>query len=144
MKLQSRQYPACIPAVVAALLLAAVPALADDLLPTGHRQGPVTYVSGGIGVDEAKAMEKAEQRYPLTVEFVHKLSNGRGEFLAGDKVVIRDAKGKVDLNTVTEGPILLASLPPGKYSIDATDNGKSEHRVVNVKAHAPARVVFQW
>lgn len=132
-------------AALAALLLGtAGPALADDLLPAIQQQGAVKYVSGGIGVDEAKAMQKAEPRYPLTVEFVHRLAGGHDEYLAGDHVAIRDAHGKVDLNTVADGPFLLAQLPPGKYRIDATDNGKSERRVVNVKAHAPAKVVFQW
>ena len=134
-----------LPTAMAALLVAvAIPALATDLLPPERQQGSVSYVSGGIGVDEAKAMEKAESRYPLTVEFVHKLGNGHAEYLAGDDLVIRDTKGRIDLNTVTDGPFLLANLPPGKYEIDATDNGKSEHRTVRVKANAPARVVFQW
>jgi hypothetical protein len=113
-------------------------------LPAEHTQGAVHYLSGGIGADEAAAMKAASARYPLTLEFLHKNSSGHDEYLAADKVVISNMHGKRELNAVADGPFLLAKLPPGKYRVVATNDGKSERRDVNIKPHAPARVMFEW
>ncbi len=63
-----------IPLAFAATILAgAVPAMSmtmESSLPPSFRQGAVSYRSGGIGINEAKAMEKAASRYPLSLEFV--------------------------------------------------------------------------
>ena len=51
--------------------------------------GNVSYISGGVGEDEAAAMKSAAAGYPLELQFVQK-ATPRDEFLADVKVRITD------------------------------------------------------
>ena len=112
-------------------------------LPHEMTQGNVSYMSGGVGQDEAAAMRKEGAHFPLTVEFVQH-AKPRDEYLANIDVRIRDAHGSTELTTRSDGPFLLAKLPPGKYQITANDNGRVETRDVVIAAHQPQHVVFEW
>jgi hypothetical protein len=112
-------------------------------LPAEKVQGEVHYVSGGIGHDEALAFERAEHRYPLALEFANK-AKPRNEFTADVKVVIRDAKGKTMLDTVSDGPFLFAKLPAGRYDIKATQDDKTLERHATVVKGKPAHIGFLW
>lgn len=112
-------------------------------LPAEKVQGEVHYVSGGIGHDEALAFERAERRYPLGLEFAKK-AKPRNEFTADVEVLIRDAKGKTMLDTVSDGPFLLAKLPAGRYDIKATQDGKTLERHAAVVKGKPTHVGFLW
>ncbi|HTS20977.1 MAG TPA: carboxypeptidase regulatory-like domain-containing protein [Casimicrobiaceae bacterium] len=118
-------------------------ALAMSNLPPEETQGSVTYRTGGIGHEEATAMRRAEASYPLSLEFV-----GRAEphnwFLANVEFTIKDHRGNVALRTYSDGPIVLARLPDGRYTVTATDDGKSETRRVDIAAGKPERLVFIW
>ena len=85
--------------------------------------GNVTYVSGGIGQEEAAAL-RHESNYPLALEFIRNGESGV-EFLAGVSVTIKDSRGDVVLDAPSEGPLLLAKLPEGKYRVIAA----AENRV---------------
>ena len=112
-------------------------------LPSVHKSGDVEYLSGGIGRDEAAAIEHASKKWPLTLEFAVKEKH-RDEFAADVKTVVRDAKGRAVLQTDSDGPFLLARLEPGQYAIDATLAGKTLHEKVAVKHGQPAKAVFLW
>ena len=126
-----------------AMLLGGGLARAADALPPVQKMGSVEYLSGGIGVDESKAIEKASPHWPLTLEFAAK-DRQRADFMADVKVRVRDAHGHDALDATSNGPFLLAKLPPGSYGIDATAAGKTLHEHVTVKQHQPARAVFVW
>src|SRR4029450_10785782 len=99
-------------------------------------QGPVTYLSGGVGEEEAQGMRAAAADYPLTLELatagqppgphMPKAEAGirgrRGEacdpYSANAQVEIRYQRGQPVLNTTTDGPFLLVRLPSGKYTVD--------------------------
>jgi hypothetical protein len=132
-------------AIAAVGIAAAGSALALSManLPPERIQGAVTYRSGGIGEAEAAAMRHAESRYPLTLEFV-KRARPTDEFLADVQVTIHDPAGNTTLQTVSSGPVLLMKLPNGKYTVTATQNGRSEVRHVTVAANKPERVTFEW
>jgi len=136
--------------ILAGALLAAPPAFAvvaqqdaADRLPPESTQGTVHYVSGGIGRDESMAFRNAEHRYPLALEFAVK-AKPRDEYTAGVKVQIRDAKGHTVLDTVSDGPFLLAQLPQGRYEIRATQAGKTLERHADVVDRKPRHVGFVW
>ena len=101
--------------ITALTLGAAVPAYSEgtSLLPAEQTQGSIAYVTGGIGADEAKAIERMAKGYPLTLEFLVK-AQPRAEFTAAVKVTVTDHTGKVLLDTRSEGPFLLARLSPGR------------------------------
>lgn len=126
-------------------LVVSAPAMSMSMnkLPAEHVQGTVTYRSGGIGHDEAVAMRKEAAHYPLSVEFV-KHAKPTDEFLANISVSIKDAAGKTELSTVSNGPFLLAKLPAGKYTISATDNGLTKTRDVTIAANKSEHVIFDW
>lgn len=125
----------------AALALAlAVPAL-SAALPQPKTEHGVTYLSGGIGEDESAAMKAEAKNYPLSVVF----SAGKyGEYLAHVPVKITDRSGKVVLDTVSKGPILLVRLAPGRYTVTATRDGKTLRQAVEVKAKGDTPVAMHW
>lgn len=133
--------------VTAALVAAgmAISASASSTsLPAVKTQGNARYVSGGIGTEEARAMQKLAGKYPLELEFVLRASKGaRGEYTADVPVTIRDARGSIVLDVRSEGPILLVNLPAGAYVVSAEQDGRIERRHVNVTARHK-RVVFEW
>src|SRR6266581_2982680 len=113
-------------------------------LPSSQAQGSVSYISGGIGEDEALAMQRAAAAYPLQLEFVEKAKDGHEAYLAGNPVTIRDRSGTTLVDAVAGGPFLLAKLPPGHYTVVATNQGHSESRVVDLKPREHQRIVFAW
>lgn len=128
-------------ASLAAMTVGAAQAAAP--LPPLQHHGAVEYFSGGIGQDEARAIEAAAAHWPLTLEFAVK-DKQRADFAADVKVHVRDAKGRGMLEATAGGPFLLAKLSPGRYGVDATFAGKTLHERVAVRKGHPARAVFLW
>ena len=122
---------------------AAAALAAESALPPERSQGSVTYVSGGIGKDESDAMKQAASRYSLAIEMASPASP-RAEYVADVKIDIRDQRGATVLNTISDGPILLANLPPGRYTVNATKNGASQQRDIVVGSGARPRVMFSF
>jgi len=48
------------------------------------------------------------------------------------------------LETTTAGPILLAKLPPGSYTINAAADGQTLSQRVTVEAQGLKQVAFRW
>lgn len=116
-------------------------AFGQDALPPMQSYGGVAYLTGGIGLDESEAIKAAEKNFALSLLFAQ---NKRGEYLAGVKVRITDSAGKNVLETVTEGPMLLARLPAGAYKISAEHDGVIVAKTVRVNAQGVTRATFVW
>ncbi|AOK17624.1 carboxypeptidase regulator [Burkholderia cepacia] len=129
-------------AVAAALAagLAAGAYAQSDGLPAARQQGDVTFVSGGVGQDESTAFQRNEAQWPLALRFTGK----GGEFLADVHVRIVDGKGDEVLKTDARGPYMLVKVPPGRYTVHASYQGKDETRSVTVTAKGSARQAFTW
>jgi len=112
-------------------------------MPATHKQGDVTYITGGVGQTEAEAIKHIARYYPLELEFLLK-AEPKDEYLADVKVRIKDARDKMVLNVTADGPFLLAKMPAGKYTVSAERNGKGEHRQIEIAAKEHRRVVFEW
>lgn len=121
-------------------LVLALPAAASAI-PQAMNANGITYVSGGIGSDEAKAMRAAAKDYPLSMVFSAGKDN---EFLSGVSVKIKDPSGKLVFDAESFGPIMLLKLKPGSYRIEASTNGKPEWRTVQVPAQGDRQVAFHW
>jgi len=106
------------------------------------QNGPVPFVSGGVGEDERQEIGKLAPDYSLELLFATKGSPN--EYLADIKVEIKDKNGKVVLDAVAQGPFLLAKMPPGRYSISANNDGAVKQQTVHVAGAKPHRVVFVW
>ena len=112
-------------------------------VPATHKQGEVTYITGGVGQTEADAIKHVAKYYPLELEFLLK-AKPKDEYLSDVKVRIKDAHDRMVLNLTADGPFLLAKMPAGKYTVSAERNGNIEHREVQVAAKEHRRIVFEW
>jgi hypothetical protein len=132
-------------AALAAALCAATGALAATAadLPPAQTSGQVTYLSGGVGKDQQAAIKHEASNYPLEMKFL-RTGKGPAEYLTAIPVTIKDQTGKVVLDTRSDGPLMLAKLPDGKYTITAEEAGKSELRHVTVAQGKHRTVVFRW
>lgn len=132
--------------LVMAMLSAPVASAADQ--PQLQSNGPVDYVSGGIGKEEADALKQQSADYALTLEFASSRSAegdvSPGAYLADVKVDIRDAQGRQMLDTTAQGPLLLVRLPPGDYTVVADWNGVRKQHDVDLPEGARRHVVFMW
>lgn len=113
------------------------------VLPPVRAQGAVKYLSGGIGIDESRAISREAGRWPMTLEFAAR-DKARHEYVADVKVRVRDARGHTVLDTMSDGPFLLARLGPGRYRVNATYEGRTLTHRIDVKAGMPVRQVFVW
>jgi len=111
-------------------------------LPPEHRIGEITYVTGGIGLQEALAMAHAAKHYPLELVFLHKAGK-RDEYLADVPVTIKDSRGDLVFEGHSEGPYFLASLPKGHYVVSTQWGSTALTRRVEIGS-LTQRVVFEW
>ena len=106
------------------------------------QNGPIPFVSGGVGEDERQEIGKLAPDYSLELLFATK--GTPNEYLADIKVEIKDKNGNVMLDTVAQGPFLLAKMPPGRYSVNADNDGAVKQQTIRVAGAKPHRVVFIW
>jgi hypothetical protein len=100
----------------------------------------VPYLSGGVGADAREALVAKEKEYNLKIVAAEK----SGDYLAGVTVVIESARKEQVLDATMEGPILLAKLAPGTYTIRATSDGQTRTRTVTIPAQGLRQVDFRW
>ena len=129
--------------MVAALFYPPLVQAAGPAAAVQETQGNVSYISGGVGEDEAAAMKSAAAGYPLELQFVQK-ATPRDEFLADVKVRITDRARNVVLDAVSSGPFLLAKLPAGTYQIEANHGGVVKRQTVDIRPGKHQKSVFVW
>ena len=100
----------------------------------------VPHISGGIGSAEREELGTKEPDYNVKIVTAMK----SGEYLSGVVVVIESATKQPMLETTMAGPILLAKLPPGSYTIKATAGGATLTRTVTTEAQGLKQVDFRW
>jgi hypothetical protein len=99
-------------AMLSAVLVSGT-ALANSLSTTAPLP---TFMSGGVGAASQQEIARVQNQYSLKLLF----TGDAGMYLANVAVSIRDKAGLEVVNTVTEGPILLAQLAPGRYQLEAS------------------------
>lgn len=120
--------------------LAALSVAAESALPPVQRQGAITYVTGGIGLDEAQALRAAAPQYNLRLTF----AAVSGAYIANAKVVLRDAQGRTVAEATSDGPYLYFKVPAGKYSVTAEVGGEAFTKPAQVRDQAGSEIVFRW
>lgn len=108
--------------------------------PTLQRQGDVAYVSGGIG-EVGQAQTQALGR-DMNLQMV--FAQRDGSYLAQVDVAVADGRGNTVLDVDASGPLLYAQLPPGRYQVTATAQGKPIRRSVEVPARGQHIERFLW
>lgn len=113
-------------------------------LPAEQQAGAIRFLTGGIGVDEARAMRAAAQNYALAITFVL-LECQTAQFVAEVEVEIRTEAGTALLTTVTRGPYLFVDLPEGRYHLSARGQaGDSRERTFQVKKGKHTSLRLEW
>lgn len=125
--------------MVAAMTLASSIAAAEAVVE-GRTAQDRRYVAGGIGLEESEQMKAAAHGFPLAITVASK----SGAYLADSQIRIDDARGKAVLDTKLEAPYLLVDLAPGKYTVEATLQGKRQTRSVDIAAKVPVKIVFSF
>lgn len=100
----------------------------------------ITYLSGGIGLDELEALSHMGQDYALKLGFAERAGN----YLSDVEVRIKDAGSNTILEAVSQGPWFFAKLPTGQYTILATTRGITHQHVARVTAHGQTSFYFYW
>ncbi|HTR08351.1 MAG TPA: carboxypeptidase regulatory-like domain-containing protein [Paraburkholderia sp.] len=109
-------------------------------MPQVQQQGNVSFVSGGVGLDESRALQSAAHEWPLSLRFT-----GRGgEYLSDVRVQITDSHGASVLDTTSRGPYMLVRVRPGRYSVHVSHAGVDKTSAVTVGSNGSARASFVW
>ena len=112
-------------------------------LPAAERAGSLTYLSGGSAPAQAQAMQSDASQYPLELQFIW----GRGAKespVTASEWSIRDAADRVLVVGRSGGPIILALLPNGRYIVQATYDGDTVRRTVQVRNGVADDVLLEW
>lgn len=96
-------------------------------LQEGKSDG-VTWMAGGINLAELDALRERQKEHSLKLVF----TLNSGNYTAGVDVKIADMKGRTVLEQSDTGPMLLAKLPRGSYTVTAVSEGRSQTRKVQV------------
>jgi hypothetical protein len=125
------------------LALGATFASAQSNLPPVQNSASNTFLTGGIGLDESTAIKGAMNDWPLSLQFAE-MGGQRAQYVADVQVLVTDSKGHIAIQSRSDGPFMLANVPPGIYKIAATLAGKTLHQTVEVKSGKPSRITFLW
>src|SRR5258708_2898215 len=109
------------------LLAAPAPSAADEVEPPKvHKQGGSTYVSGGAGEAQRKALFKIANKFPI--QLIFEVEGQEGD-ISGVKVTLTDLSGNALIEAVS-GALYFNMNPPagGRFTIDAEYNGEKQTR----------------
>ena len=94
-------------------------ALQSDAAKAGSKN--VQAISGGVSLNARDTLRTQER--DANVKMVFSLNTGN--YVSDVQVKVADSKGNVVIDDVSNGPWVLAKLPPGSYTATATYNGKT-------------------
>jgi len=104
-----------------------------------QQQGNITFVSGGAGDEDRDALKQVESQYNLRLLFAAR----NGNYLANIAVSLSDARGNAVLDTIADGPIFYARVPPGRYRLTVSNQGQAQSRDISI-GNGAVRQDFYW
>lgn len=133
-----------LPALIAGAVIGLGPAArADDGLPPLQTQDGIEWMSGGVGQDEVQAMKREAPHWPLALSFAQTEPN-QAVYTADVDVNIQNAAHYEVLKAHSNGPFMLVRLKPGRYTLEATLDGRTVRRSFTITAQAPAQLTLLW
>lgn len=100
----------------------------------------VPYASGGVGDTDLARMKALEGQYNTKLVFTVM----EGNYLADVGVTVTDGKGQPVIKAVSDGPVFLAKLPAGAYTVAATYEGVTVTRKLSVPASGLRTEYLRW
>lgn len=122
----------------------AEPAILEQV--SKHAINEIAYTSGGVDIDDKARLEQEAPNYNLKVV----MTLNTGHFLSDANVQIKDAKGELLLDTVSDGPLFYAKLEPGTYTVEATIRNQPLTKKVTIakskdgKKLSQHEIYFRW
>ena len=129
--------------VLMAILMISLPMSTYGQLPKSQNQGEITYITGGVGDDESKAIKDDAKNWPLVVDFSQHLEN-RDAWISQVYLRILDVKGNGIFEVTTDGPFLLVNLPSGSYMLTATYEGITKTQKIQIVDGRSLRASLNW
>lgn len=105
-----------------------------------QKQNGISYLSGGIGEDESKAIQQSKG-YNLHMTFS---VGSQNEYIPDVEVIIQKVQGQTVLTLNQAGPLVYVQLPAGQYTVVATRNGEVRRDVTDVGSGTARNLVFHW
>src|SRR5438045_2003792 len=88
--------------------------------------GNIDFINGGITQDEADALRAEARAHPLEVMLAQYRGDEGNAFVADANVRIYDnSTGREIADLPRSGPIILADLPEGRYTVEAEFQGRT-------------------
>ncbi|WP_096672415.1 hypothetical protein [Polynucleobacter meluiroseus] len=126
-----------------ALGLACSCAMSFAQIPNTRSANGISYITGGVGEGEAKAILAEQKQWPLLLEF-SQLENGKGVWIFGAMIRITDAKQQFVFDAQADGPYMLINLSPGEYALNASYQGVSQKRTISIKSDQNQKITLSW
>ena len=108
-------------------------------LTTNSANG-ISYLTGGVTVDERQEMAEQRKNFSLLLKFAAK----SGRYLGDVAVNITTGKGATVFESTTDGPWLLVNLPAGAYTLKATSGGVSQSQKISIGNNARRELTMYW
>jgi len=109
-------------------------------VPVQTTDAGIAYVTGGVGDTEQRYIERHYGGYSFKL-----VNAGNGAYVSNVRVTLENDRGETILQTITEGPWLLADLPAGEYVVTARFNKQTRsEKFVVADAAATRRLVLRW
>jgi hypothetical protein len=109
--------------------------------PQVRQAGSVDYMNGGAGEEARAVMDAKASQFSL-----HNVFSGKGgEYVVARKVTITPVGARTGqpITIDNAGPILMVSLPPGSYTVEADVDGKMQKKTVKL-AGQPVKLNWNW
>ena len=94
-------------------------------------------LTGGVSEEERESMRRDLGPYNVWLAFVER---DTGNYVTGVKVAVVDSKENAVVDTVADGPWLLAQLPLGQYKVQTSDG---QEQAITAGAGTPAMTVLR-
>ncbi len=100
----------------------------------------VPAVSGGVSLNARDTLRGSESNANLKMVF----ALNTGNYVSDVGVKVSNSKGELVIDDVSNGPWLLARLPAGSYTAQATYNGSTVTNKFSVGAKGLKTAQFRW
>ena len=100
----------------------------------------VPVVSGGVSVNARDNLRTQPPEHNVKMVF----SLNTGNYVSDVHVKVTDASGRALIDDVSNGPWLMAKLPPGSYTATASYNGKPVTQRFSVGKSGVRTANFRW
>jgi hypothetical protein len=87
-------------------------------MPQSFNYHGTPLLTGGVSEEERDQIRRELGPYNVWLAFVER---DTGNYVTGVKVSVTDEKGNAVVDTVADGPWLLAHVPPGRYTVRTSD-----------------------